>query len=212
MNQPHAAQVLPSWYGDSVGHYEGDTLVIDTVGIKIGVAMIDWYGTPHTQALHVVERYRLIDYEAAKEAQERALRKILAVLATPGWLSTPMLQLLKSPCFCLRSHAENCHVLHVLPLGDEFREGIAFCRTHEKFGKCLAQRFCHDKLRWRDVGTNGGVARCRPAAPKVRQAAAEARQCLLELASKRLDVVGRILQGAFSLTSRLKVLSPISAA
>src|SRR5271170_3950957 len=33
MNQPHAAQVLPSWYGDSVGHYEGDTLVIDTVGI-----------------------------------------------------------------------------------------------------------------------------------------------------------------------------------
>jgi hypothetical protein len=35
MNQPHAAQVTPSWYGDSVGHYEGDTLVIDTVGIKI---------------------------------------------------------------------------------------------------------------------------------------------------------------------------------
>jgi CheY-like chemotaxis protein len=36
MNQPHPAQVTPSWYGDSVGHYESDTLVIDTVGFKIG--------------------------------------------------------------------------------------------------------------------------------------------------------------------------------
>src|ERR1700692_3928706 len=43
MNQPHPAKVTPSWYGDSVGHYEGDTLVIDTVGIKAGpFAMIDW--------------------------------------------------------------------------------------------------------------------------------------------------------------------------
>jgi hypothetical protein len=72
MNQPHPAQPMPSWYGDSVGHYEGDTLVIDTVGIKIGpFSAIDQYGTPYTQALHVVEHYRLIDYEAAKEAQER---------------------------------------------------------------------------------------------------------------------------------------------
>jgi hypothetical protein len=72
MNQPHPASVTPSWYGDSVGHYEGDTLVIDTVGIKVGpLSMIDIYGTPHTEALHVVERYRLLDYEAAKEAQER---------------------------------------------------------------------------------------------------------------------------------------------
>jgi hypothetical protein len=72
MNQPHPAQVTPSWYGDSVGHYEGDTLVIDTVGVKIGpFAMVDFYGTPYTPALHVVERYRLIDYEAAKEGMER---------------------------------------------------------------------------------------------------------------------------------------------
>jgi hypothetical protein len=72
MNQPHPAQVTPSWYGDSVGHYEGDTLVIDTVEVKIGpFAMVDFYGTPYTQALHVVERYRLLDYEAAKEGLER---------------------------------------------------------------------------------------------------------------------------------------------
>ena len=56
-----------------MGYYEGDTLVIDTVGIKADrpFAMVDMYGTPYTRALHVVERYRLIDYEAAKEAQER---------------------------------------------------------------------------------------------------------------------------------------------
>jgi len=59
-----------------VGHYEGDTLVIATVGIKIGpFAMVDSYGTPHTEALHVVERYRLIDYEAAKEALERGAKE-----------------------------------------------------------------------------------------------------------------------------------------
>jgi hypothetical protein len=72
MNQPHPTVVTPSWYGDSVGHYEGETLVIDTVGIKVGpFAMVDWYGTPHTPALHVVERYRLLDYDAAKEGLER---------------------------------------------------------------------------------------------------------------------------------------------
>jgi len=72
MNHPHPAHVAPSWYGDSVGHYDGDTLVIDTVGIKVGpFAMVDWYGTPHTEALHVIERYRLIDYETAKDGWER---------------------------------------------------------------------------------------------------------------------------------------------
>jgi hypothetical protein len=73
LNQPHPATVIPSLHGDSVGHYEGGTLVVDTVGIKLGpYRMIDRFGTPYTQALHVVERYRLLDYEATKEALERA--------------------------------------------------------------------------------------------------------------------------------------------
>jgi hypothetical protein len=76
MNSAHPAQVTPSWYGDSVGRYEGDTLVIDTVGVKIGpFAMVDFYGTPYTAALHVVERYQLIDYEAAREGLERDARE-----------------------------------------------------------------------------------------------------------------------------------------
>ena len=66
----------PSWYGDSVGYFEGDTLVVDTVGFKVGpVSMVDRFGTPHTSALHVVERYRLIDYEVAKEAMDRDKRE-----------------------------------------------------------------------------------------------------------------------------------------
>jgi len=73
LNEPHPAEVTPSWYGDSVARYEGDPLVIDTVGTKTNrpFAMIDLYGTPFTEKLHVVERYRLLDYEDAKEALER---------------------------------------------------------------------------------------------------------------------------------------------
>jgi hypothetical protein len=80
VNEPHPPHVTPSWYGNSVGHYDGDTLVIDTVGVKIGpFAMLDVYGTPHSPALHVTERYRLLDYEAAKEAEERGEKENLGV-------------------------------------------------------------------------------------------------------------------------------------
>jgi hypothetical protein len=72
MNQPHPAVVTPSSYGDSVGRYEGGTLVIDTVGISEGpFPMLDMYGTPFTEKLHVVERYRLVDYDDAKDEFER---------------------------------------------------------------------------------------------------------------------------------------------
>ena len=83
MNETHPAQVTPSWYGDSVGHYEGDVLVVDTVGIKGGpFAMVDMYGTPHTEALHVVERYRLVDYDDAKDAMERNAKENSYIAAT----------------------------------------------------------------------------------------------------------------------------------
>ena len=61
MNTAHSKTVKPSWYGESVGHYEnGDTLVVDTIGLSTKT-FVDNYRTPHTEALHVVERYRLID-------------------------------------------------------------------------------------------------------------------------------------------------------
>lgn len=73
LNQQHPANVTPSWHGNSVGRYEGDRLLIDTIGIKADrpFAMVDMYGTPHTAALHVLERYRLVDYDEAKKALER---------------------------------------------------------------------------------------------------------------------------------------------
>jgi hypothetical protein len=76
MNQQHPVDVTPLWYGDSVGHYEGDTLVIDTVGIKVGpFTMADNLGTPQSPAMHVIERYRLVDYEAARAGQIRGLQE-----------------------------------------------------------------------------------------------------------------------------------------
>lgn len=90
LNQLHPTHVTPSWYGDSVGHYEGDTLVIDTVGVKIGpFAMLDMYGTPHSPALHVVERYRLLGYEAAKQAEERGQRELSRFGRDPGFARNP---------------------------------------------------------------------------------------------------------------------------
>jgi hypothetical protein len=73
MNSSHPAHLKPSWYGDSIGHYEGDTLVIDTVGVKTDAPyrMLDLFGTPFTESLHIVERYRIRDYEDVKDAIER---------------------------------------------------------------------------------------------------------------------------------------------
>jgi hypothetical protein len=73
LTSQHSASVTPSWSGDSVGHYEGDTLVVDTVGFKTGpLSMADVFGTPKSEVAHVVERYRLIPYEAALNEFKRA--------------------------------------------------------------------------------------------------------------------------------------------
>lgn len=55
----HSERVKPSWYGESIGHYEGGTLVVDTIGLKAHrMSVVDPFGTPHTADLHVIERYR----------------------------------------------------------------------------------------------------------------------------------------------------------
>ena len=60
----HAADPNPSWYGDSTGKWEGDTLVVDSVGFN-DKFWFDFAGHPHTEKLHVVERYRQPDPEAS---------------------------------------------------------------------------------------------------------------------------------------------------
>jgi hypothetical protein len=60
LDVPHSANPKPSWYGESVGRYDGDTLVVDTIGIT-AKTYVDHYQTPHTEQLHVIERFHLID-------------------------------------------------------------------------------------------------------------------------------------------------------
>ena len=60
LDVPHSQHVTPSWYGESVGHYEGDELVVDTIGLNERT-FVDNYRTPHTEQLHVVERFKMID-------------------------------------------------------------------------------------------------------------------------------------------------------
>jgi hypothetical protein len=67
LNSRHPSNVKPTPMGDAIGYYEDGTLVIDTIGVKLApYTVADRFGTPQSEAMHVVERYRLID---AKEAQ-----------------------------------------------------------------------------------------------------------------------------------------------
>jgi hypothetical protein len=67
LNVPHSENPKPSWYGESVGHYEDDTLVVDTIA-QTTQTFVDNYRTPHSDRLHVVERYRLVDGGNALQA------------------------------------------------------------------------------------------------------------------------------------------------
>jgi hypothetical protein len=63
LNVPHSPNPKPSWYGESIGHYEnGDTLVVDTIGLN-DKTFVDLYLTPHTERLHVIERFKLTSGE-----------------------------------------------------------------------------------------------------------------------------------------------------
>jgi hypothetical protein len=95
LNESHSAKLTPTWQGHSVARYEGDRLVIDTVGVKVGpemLAIVDLYGMPYSESLRVTERYRLIDGDAARAAQakhERAYRgETMDVIPNGGRLST----------------------------------------------------------------------------------------------------------------------------
>jgi hypothetical protein len=56
----HSDNVKPSWFGESIGRYEnGDTLIVDTIGLSTENSYIDNFRTPHSEKLHVVERFTL---------------------------------------------------------------------------------------------------------------------------------------------------------
>jgi hypothetical protein len=60
LTDKHSPNVKASWYGESIGRYEGDMLVVDTVGIDERT-WVDGFGTPHTKQLHVIERFHLVE-------------------------------------------------------------------------------------------------------------------------------------------------------
>src|SRR5262249_51606017 len=68
MNVPHTTNPKPSWYGESIGRYEGGTLVVDTIGLN-DKTFVDNYRTPHTTQLHVVERFVLSNGGKTLEAE-----------------------------------------------------------------------------------------------------------------------------------------------
>jgi hypothetical protein len=58
----HDTSLGPLWMGDSIGHWEGDTLVTDTVNLN-DKTWLDRMGHPHSESLHVIERIRRIDHD-----------------------------------------------------------------------------------------------------------------------------------------------------
>jgi hypothetical protein len=81
LNVPHSKNLKPSWYGESVGHYEGgDTLVIDTIGLN-DKTFVDNYRTPHTTQLHVIERWKV--------APDAKSIEVSVYVEDPGAFTTP---------------------------------------------------------------------------------------------------------------------------
>ncbi len=81
LTDKHSPDVKPSWFGESIGHYEnGDTLVVDTIGLNTRT-FVDSFRTPHTERLHVVERFRIIDGGKALE--------VIARVEDPGAFTMP---------------------------------------------------------------------------------------------------------------------------
>jgi len=102
--RPHPKDVNPTWYGHSVGRWDGDTLVIDTVGFNDRF-WFDFVGHPHTEQLHTVERYTRTDSNTLTEE---------ILIDDPGAYTKP---------FTIRAS-------HRLLPGDELMEYI--CQENEK--------------------------------------------------------------------------------
>jgi hypothetical protein len=62
LNRPHPKDLDPTFSGDSVGKWEGDTLVVDTIGFN-DKTWLDAVGLPHSEKMHVSERIRRADHD-----------------------------------------------------------------------------------------------------------------------------------------------------
>jgi hypothetical protein len=116
LNATHSADPKLSWYGESVGHYEGDTLVVDTIGLN-DKTFLDNYRTPHTDKLHVTERWRMI--EDGKKLE------ILMTIDDPATFDQPW-QALRQYNRVNRTLSEDiCSENNVNPFGIDFGTPVA---------------------------------------------------------------------------------------
>jgi hypothetical protein len=60
LGSDHPKQIEPTWFGDSVGKWDGDTLIVDTIGVN-GWTRLDTVGHPHSDALHLVQTFKRTD-------------------------------------------------------------------------------------------------------------------------------------------------------
>lgn len=70
LTDKHSEVVKPTWFGESIGHFENNELVVDTIGLqtKNKNSYIDNYRTPHSEKLHVTERYKFVNNGNTLEA------------------------------------------------------------------------------------------------------------------------------------------------
>jgi hypothetical protein len=83
LNAKHSEHPTPSWFGESVGHYEnGDTLVVDTIGLSAPpYNFLDNYRTPHTVQEHVIERWTV--------SKDGKTLNVVATVDDPGTFNKP---------------------------------------------------------------------------------------------------------------------------
>ncbi len=105
--RPHPVDPLPTWWGHSIGEWDGDTLVIDTVGYN-DKFWFDSRGTPHTEQLHTIERWTRINYGSMTN---------VFTLDDPGAFSRPF---------------DMTFTARALPPGDEMMEFI--CAENNQYG------------------------------------------------------------------------------
>jgi hypothetical protein len=92
MNRQHPKDLDPTYSGDAIGKWEGDTLVVDTIGFN-DKTWVDGAGLPHSEALHVVERIRRADHETLVDditvedpmAYTKPLTNRQVYKLKPGW-------------------------------------------------------------------------------------------------------------------------------
>ena len=91
----------PTWYGYSVGKWEGDTLVVDTIGFD-DRSWLDGAGHPHSDAMHVVERYRRVNHDTLELTMRiddpKAYAKPWVSSAPQVYKLQPKYELLETPC------------------------------------------------------------------------------------------------------------------